>query len=74
MRIVRPRAGRVGCPPPIHTPACRVAGSGPRETRVLLSKKEVMEAWQKVPHREYKEPDPGRLLHPAQRLVGGWGH
>lgn len=47
---------------------------GPRETRVLLSKKEVMEAWQKVLHREYKEPDPGRLLHPAQRLVGGWGH
>lgn len=47
---------------------------GPRETRVLSSKKEAMEAWQKVPHREYKERDPSRLLHPAQRLVGGWGH
>lgn len=65
MLIARSRAGRMGCPPLIHTPACRVAGWGSLETRVLLSKKETVEARQKAPHRQHKEREHLQTLPPS---------
>lgn len=71
--MARPRAGRVRCS---HQSTCLPAGwlgGVPGETRVLLSKKEAVGAWQKAPNREHKVQERLETLNaqPSASWAGG---